>query len=137
MGISPVWANDWLKVEVDGANESLKRNITAHLGALPGSEVQRRAYIFNAEENIEAALHSLGYYKGKIDQQLESPESGPWTLRLTVTPGAPTVIQWIDIQLSGEILDDEVINAWLRQIKVKPGDVLNHGEYEEIGRAHV
>ncbi|KIO35678.1 hypothetical protein DB48_15445 [Shewanella sp. cp20] len=132
MGVSPVWANDWLTVEIDGADKALKRNITAHLGALPSSEVQRRAFIFNADENIEAALHSLGYYKGKIDQQLESPETGPWILRLSITPGAPTVIQWIDIQLTGEILDDKAVNDWLEQISLKPGDVLNHGEYEAI-----
>ncbi|WP_434086812.1 autotransporter assembly complex protein TamA [Shewanella psychrotolerans] len=132
LGTSTAWADKWLKVEINGADEALTRNITAHLGTIPNSEVQRRAFIFNAEENIEAALHSMGYYKAKIEPQLDSPENAPWTLRLAITPGEPTLIQWIDIRLSGEILDDEVIDRWLKQITIKPGDQLNHGDYESI-----
>lgn len=126
------WANEWLEVKVTGADSALTRNINAHLGELPTSDVQRRAFIFNADDNIEAAMHSLGYYHSKVEQQLENPENAPWQLKIVVTPGEPTRIQWIDIQLLGEILDDIAVNKWLNSIILKPGDVLNHGQYEEI-----
>ncbi|MCZ4336902.1 autotransporter assembly complex protein TamA [Shewanella colwelliana] len=125
-------ANDWLNVEITGANNALTRNINAHLGTLPTSDVQRRAFVFNAEDNIDAALHSLGYYHANVHQQLSSPEKGVWTLSITVKPGEPTTLQWVDIQLSGEILQDAVVNRWLLGLNVKPGDILNHGVYEEI-----
>lgn len=126
------WANQWLAVKVTGADSALTRNINAHLGELPNSDVQRRAFIFNADDNIEAAMHSLGYYHGKIEQQLNRAENAPWQLEINITPGEPTRIQWIDIQLQGEIQEDITVNHWLSRITLKPGDVLNHGQYEEI-----
>ncbi len=125
-------ANQWLNINVVGANEALTQNINAHLSPLPTSEVQRRAFLFNTADNLDAALHSLGYYHGVVEQQLASPEQGPWQLILTVTPGEPTLVQWIDIQLSGEIRQDKAVNRWLAKLKMKPGDILNHGQYETI-----
>ncbi|MCG9696821.1 autotransporter assembly complex family protein [Shewanella sp. Isolate11] len=125
-------ANNWLEVKVTGADEALTRNITAHLGELPKSKTQRNAFIFNAEDNIEAALHSLGYYHGQIKQQVLSPEDAPWQLNITVKAGEPTRIQWVDIQLQGEIQNDNAVNQWLNNVAMKPGDILNHGQYEDV-----
>ncbi|WP_394202264.1 autotransporter assembly complex family protein [Shewanella waksmanii] len=128
----PALANDYLKVSITGANSALTRNINAHLGELPNSNNQRRAFIFNAEDNIRSALHSMGYYHAKVKQDIARPDKGPWQLTLEIDPGDPTVIEWIDIQLRGEILNDEFANNWLNQLSIKPGDVLNHGTYENI-----
>ncbi|MFA0372830.1 POTRA domain-containing protein, partial [Vibrio sp. 10N.222.54.F6] len=46
-----VFANDLLTLKVEGVTGSLERNVKAHLGTLPKSDVQRRAFIFNAEDN--------------------------------------------------------------------------------------
>ena len=74
----PVMANDFLMLKISGANTSLNRNIEAHLGTLPSSEVQRRAFIFNAEDNVIAALNSLGYYHGEIVQDVQTSADSPW-----------------------------------------------------------
>ncbi len=125
-------ANDWLTLKIEGVDDALKRNIKAHLGALPKSKVQRRAYIFNAEDNITAALHSLGFYHGEIGQEVISSEKGAWTLLLNISPGEPTRLEWVDINFDGEIADDRFILDWLDTVNIKPGDILNHGVYEQL-----
>ncbi len=127
-----VSANDWLKVNITGTDDALTQNINAHLGELPKSTTQRNAFIFNAEDNINSALHSLGYYHGQINRQVTKSENGPWQLDITVKAGEPVRIQWVDIQLNGEIQQDKAINRWLNSIAIKPGDVLNHGKYEDL-----
>jgi len=125
-------ANDWLTLKIEGVDDVLERNIKAHLGALPKSKVQRRAFIFNAEDNTTAALHSLGFYHGVINEEVAQSEDGPWTLALSIAPGEPTRLQWIDINFDGEIVEDQFILKWLDTVTIKPGDVLNHGTYEQL-----
>lgn len=125
-------ANDWLTLKIEGVDDVLTQNIKAHLGALPKSKVQRRAFIFNAEDNTVAALHSLGFYHGVISEEVAQSEDGPWTLSLSITPGEPTRLQWIDINFDGEIVEDKFILKWLDTVTIKPGDVLNHGIYEQL-----
>ncbi|WP_298770218.1 autotransporter assembly complex family protein [uncultured Shewanella sp.] len=125
-------ANDWLKLNITGVNKALKKNIEAHLGTLPTSSVQRRAYLFNAKDNIDAALQSMGYYHSIIKQKTTQHEKSAWTLNINVTLGEPTRLQWIDIRIQGELLDDPVFNQWLNQLKIRPGDILNQGTYEQM-----
>ncbi|MEI6859670.1 MAG: autotransporter assembly complex family protein [Shewanella sp.] len=125
-------ANDFITLKITGVNASLKRNIEAHLGTLPSSEVQRRAFIFNTENNVISALNALGYYHGKIVKNVQKKPHSPWVLSLDVTHGEPTRIEWIDLHFKGEILKDDFILQWLDKIAIKPGDILNHGKYELI-----
>ncbi|MFQ6371044.1 autotransporter assembly complex protein TamA [Shewanella sp. YIC-542] len=125
-------AEPLLTVSIDGADGPLKRNILAHLGALPQDETQRRAWLFDVQSNVEEALQSLGYYHGKVQQQLLKNEQTPWQLTLNVTPGEVTRIQWVDMVLEGDILHDKVVAQWLNRISLKPGAPLNHGDYEAV-----
>lgn len=125
-------ADNFLKLSVSGVDEALQRNILAHLGSLPDSDVQRRAFLFNVEDNVTTALESMGYYHGKIEEKLIENEKGPWELKLTVSAGEPTKIQWVDINFSGEMLNDRAFDQWLSQVNIKPGDTLNHGHYSEL-----
>lgn len=125
-------ANDWLTLSIKGGSDKLDTNIRAHLGQLPSSQVQRRTFIFNTQDNAISALHSLGYYHGKVEQQVLSPEQGAWQLKLTITPGTPTLIEWIDIHLEGQILNDPIVINWLNTLTVKPGDMINHDTYEQM-----
>lgn len=127
-----VFANDLLTLKLEGVTGSLERNVKAHLGTLPKSDVQRRAFIFNAEDNINAALHSMGYYNSKIEQEFNRNDKGPWQLSYHITPGEPTTVRWVDIQVSGEMRNDQLFEQWLSQLAIRPGDRLNHGVYEEL-----
>lgn len=127
-----VRANDWLTLKINGVEGSLERNVKAHLGALPESSVQRRAFIFNAEDNIEAAMHSMGYYHSRVSQNVINNEKRAWVFNLDIDAGKPTLISWIDIQVKGEMRNDPIFEKWLSQLKVRPGDRLNHGVYEDV-----
>jgi len=127
-----VAADNFLTLSVTGVDESLQRNILAHLGNLPDSEVQRRAFLFNVEDNVSTALESMGYYHGEVEEKLIENDKGPWELKLIVTAGEPIKIQWVDINFSGEMLTDSAFDTWLSQVKIKPGDTLNHGSYSEL-----
>ncbi|WP_366525078.1 autotransporter assembly complex family protein [uncultured Shewanella sp.] len=128
----PVQANDWLKVNISGVNKTLEKNILAHLGKLPKSSVQRRAFLFNAKDNINAALQSMGYYHSIIKQETTPHKNAAWAFTIDITLGKPTRLQWIDIRIQGELLDDPVFNQWLNQLKIRPGDILNQGIYEQM-----
>lgn len=127
-----VAADNFLTLSVTGVDESLQRNILAHLGNLPDSEVQRRAFLFNVEDNVSTALESMGYYHGEVEEKLIENDKGPWELKLTVTAGEPIKIQWVDINFAGEMLTDSAFDSWLSQVNIKPGDTLNHGSYSEL-----
>lgn len=127
------WAADeWLTLSVNGASPELEQNIRAHLGNLPDSNIQRQAYLFNVEDNVNAALQSMGFYHGVVTESLTKNDKGPWKLTLSIDAGTPTVVQWVDINFAGEMLEDDAFEQWLSTIKLKPGDILNHGVYENI-----
>ncbi|WP_081933463.1 autotransporter assembly complex protein TamA [Shewanella mangrovi] len=121
-----------LKVKINGVEGALKRNIQAYLGDDPVTDAQRDAYLFNVDDSITSALESLGYYHGKFKQDLAQTEQGPWQLQLDITPGEVTHLQWINVRIHGEMLDDPVFNRWLNSVALKPGDKLNHGDYEQM-----
>ncbi|MCL1123373.1 autotransporter assembly complex protein TamA [Shewanella surugensis] len=127
-----VHAKDWLTLNITGVNTSLKKNIVAHLGTLPKSSVQRRAYLFNAKDNITAALQSMGYYHSLIKQKTIQNKKAAWVFKIEISLGKPTRLQWIDIRIEGELLEDPVFNQWLNQLKIRPGDILNQGTYEQM-----
>ncbi|MDO6678228.1 MULTISPECIES: autotransporter assembly complex family protein [unclassified Shewanella] len=127
------WAKDnWLTVKVTGASGRLTKNIQAHLGNNPDSEVQRRAYLFTVEDNVNAALESIGHYHAKVSINVEEATKGPWKLNIDIDEGAPTIVQWIDIKFSEQMIEDNSFNRWLDQLTIKPGDVLDHGVYQEL-----
>lgn len=124
--------NDWLRVEVHGLNKALTNNVFAHLGPLPDSDVQRRAYLFNVSDNVTAALQSLGYFHGKNEQKVTRDGDGPWLLNIQVTPGPAVHIRYVDIRVDGEMRNDPAFNQWLVSVNMRPGDVLDQGTYEEV-----
>ena len=124
--------NSWLNVRIDGVSKKLEKNIIAHLGTLPESDVQRRAFLFTVDDNTQDALESMGYYHGIIDIDVQETDSGPWELNLNITTGEPVIIQWVDINFSGEMLQDDRFALWLNSLKIKPGDTLNHGVYDAL-----
>ena len=127
------WAKeDWLNINLTGTSERLSKNIRAHLGENPTSEVQRRAFLFTVEDNVTAALESMGHYHAKLEIDVKESEKGPWNLNIIIEEGKPTIIEWIDIKFSDEMLDDSSFNRWMNQLTIKPGDTLNHGVYSNL-----
>ncbi|RLV59285.1 outer membrane protein assembly factor [Parashewanella curva] len=121
--------NKLIDVEIKGVNESLTKNIEAHLGPLPTSKALRRAFIFNAESKIREAMESRGYYRSQIETELTK---GIWQFQINVEPGKATIITNIDIHIDGEMSNDPDYLQWRSELKLKAGQQLNHGTYEDI-----
>jgi translocation and assembly module TamA len=123
---------NWLTINVTGVPKKIEKNIFAHLGTLPDNDVQRRAFLFTVDDNTHDALESMGYYHAILDIDVKENDKGPWELSLNITPGEPVIIQWVDINFQGDMLQDNTFSLWLNSLKIKPGDTLNHGVYDSI-----
>ncbi|MCF1428246.1 MAG: autotransporter assembly complex protein TamA [Shewanella sp.] len=120
-----------LALTISGVDEALSRNISAHLGSLPETEAQRRAFLFSVQDNVTAALESMGYYHGEIERHLERTDKAPWLLSINVTPGPAVRLLWVDIQVDGQLRNSPEFEKWISSIRMLPGDILNQGVYED------
>ena len=109
--------------------QKVKENISAHLGDLPETELERSAFIYSARDNVYNALQALGYYHSDI---IAKVEEDPWKLVLSIQLNAATLIDKININISGAALTDTAFSTLLQNINIKPGDKLHHGKYETL-----
>lgn len=113
----------------EGLPETLKDNILSHLGQLPKTDLERSAYIYSAKKNTENALQSLGYYQADIDLNITQ---SPWHLTIAIVLNEPTIIDNIQIDISGEAKTDPAFKHLIEHHLIKQGDILHHGKYEEL-----
>lgn len=119
-----------LSVTLDGElPREVNSNVLSYLGKLPETELERTAFIYSAKENAFNALHSLGYYQSNI---IIAVEKDPWQLMLTITLHEPTLINDVDIQITGEAVNDPAFTALLNRNDIQKGDKLHHGVYETL-----
>lgn len=109
--------------------KTIKKNVLSYLGKLPETELERSAFIYSAKDNANEALQSLGYYQANI---MVSVENKPSTLILSITLNKPTLIDNIDVRISGEAKSDHAFIALLNNHKINQGDRLHHGKYETL-----
>jgi len=119
-----------LTVELEGEiPKAIKKNILSHLGKLPETELERSAFIYSAKTNAYNALQSLGYYLADTDIVVKK---NPWQLTLAITLNEPTLIDSIDVQVTGEAKHDPAFIALLNNHGIQQGDTLHHGMYEDL-----
>lgn len=124
-----------VRLEVNGAPAALRDNIRAHVGDLPQevSETGRREQRRIREAATEAA-QALGYYNS--DFQLTREARGDDVVfRMQVTPGEQVRVSTVELEMLGEAQQDQVFEAALQQLPLKPGQPLNHGDYEAAKQA--
>lgn len=119
-----------VRLEISGASGALRGNIQAHVGELPqeisetGRREQRRIYTAATQ-----AAEALGYYNS--DFELEREQDGEDVVfRLQVTPGERVQISAVELEILGEAQQDEVFTTAREQLPLRPGQPLDHGEYE-------
>lgn len=121
-------------VEIEGIEGDLLKNVRAHLGLMrpPASlteEGVRRLYR-EAPEEIRKALQALGHYHPEIHPELARGDNG-WVARFTIDPGPGILLRAVDVKIAGEGEGDPAFQTALNRVRMKPGDVLDHGLYEE------
>jgi translocation and assembly module TamA len=122
-----------LVVNINGElSELTAQNITAHLGTLPKSALERSAFIYSVNNKTNNALKALGFYQANISFTIDKSIGKPWQLNLRVDTNEAVLIKIVDILLSGDASNDEVFHRFLKQHQIHSGEPLNHGKYEKV-----
>ncbi|SHI15708.1 autotransporter assembly complex protein TamA [Ferrimonas marina] len=120
-----------LSLSVTGGTRRLRDNVRAHLSPLPTNPAERASFLFTYQDKAQEALQALGYYQGTLNPTIERKE-GNWSLSLELEPGEPMRYQFVTVLLEGEARQDPAFINKLNNLKIQPGDVLNHGDYESL-----
>ena len=98
-------------VGVEGGDEELRSNISAHLGEIDlGSVEQLPSHLPAMNKSIRSALEALGYYEGEwsigtdrtgLNIKNRALLPGSRVIKVNVSPGKPVLIRKLDIRFSG------------------------------------
>jgi len=97
------------------------------LADLDDTELERLALA--ADSNTRDLLGTLGYFSPEItiDRDKAVADSGaPPTVRITVQPGPPTLVQSVELSFSGAIADDSA--ATMQRFAIQDGWALGAGQ---------
>ncbi len=85
-------------------------------------------------ESLQQMLTVYGYYSPQIDGELTSVESG-WKASYQIELGRPVKLQQVDLQISGEAVDDPEFQKLIKDFPLKSEQQLNHQEYESAKKS--
>lgn len=124
-----------VRVEFDGIDGPLLENVRLHVGSPPGdSPLVLRRFAQGARSRALEALEALGRCDAAV--RLSSFADGPdRVLRFSVDPGDPVLLSSVSVSFSGEAASDPAFAELRSRLPLRPGDVLDHGRYEEAKRS--
>jgi translocation and assembly module TamA len=111
-------------------DEQALANIRVYLEALNApSDADNDNYLTEVIDSSEQSLMAFGYYNTEIEATV-SANNDDQIVTVQVSLGERTSIEKVDIQLSGEALDDKNFQELIANFPIKEGDYLDHGQYE-------
>lgn len=87
-----------------------------------------------APGEIRQALQPFGYYEPVIDSKLER-QGSDWLATYRIKPGPATLINHVDIQLTGAGSEDSRLRKVTRKSRLATGKQLSHKKYEAFKKA--
>ncbi len=135
LAAAPAWAGEKLRVEIEGLDGDLRRNVLATLSLEEArkdkdlTEERIRRLHARSEEDIKLALQPFGYYRPAIQSALEREED-TWVARYTVEAGPPLRVSTLDVRVEGEGADDPGFQQRVRDFPLKQGETVFHPDYE-------
>jgi len=124
-----------LTVDISGIDGQLLTNVKGLTGIVTAarSKTVRPGHVYRlyeqAPEQIERALQPFGFYRPTVRSALDT-ESSPWKASFVVDSGPPTLVERLDVRISGEAEQDRAFQAALESLPLAEGDTLNHQAYE-------
>ena len=120
-----------VEVEVGGLADDLEKNVLAYLSiadlgkegaeaSQPVTESNVRRLHGAARMEIERALQPFGYYEPTIRSTLQRADDG-WLARYDVDPGAPTVVDLVEIRAVGDGGEEPAVREALGSADVCAG----------------
>lgn len=121
-----------LEVVSKPENKELNANVAALIGDLDGHDAASlRRYQRAAVQQARLAGEALGYYSNRYRSEVLDGEKP--VLRVHVRVREPVRLRTVDIRVEGEATGMDAFRV--RDPRLKPGEQLHHGAYDEIKSA--
>lgn len=85
----------------------------------------------DADREIEQALRALGYYHVVIKKSLAFHKDC-WKADFNIYPGTRVIVSDVEILITGDAKDDPDFSKLLKNLPLKQGNPLHHGQYETM-----
>jgi translocation and assembly module TamA len=128
-----------IRIEIDGVDGDLRRNVLAFLSVERYKDSERIqedtvVRLYNRiDDEVRSALKPFGYYEPKIQTKFEpNSKDNDWRVEITIDPGMPVMIDTVQINLEGAGAGDPVLARIKQQTRLRSGERLNHGIYEQV-----
>ncbi|HTO20570.1 MAG TPA: autotransporter assembly complex family protein [Pseudomonas sp.] len=126
---SPVLAEQ-LRVRITPENPDLKANVEGYIGELEDKdrdELLRLSRIAGAQ--ARQAAEALGYYRAQIRTEVSTSATPRLTVRIDA--GEPVRLRNVTVRIEGPAASQAGFQK-LDLERLRPGQVLNHGDYEAV-----
>ena len=125
-----------VEVEIEGLEGDLLDNAEAVVGIKlrEGEDLtpaQARGLHRRAPEELQLALAPFGRHAIQVEADLIS-EGTDWTARYVVDPGPASVLERVDVMVTGEGATDPIFVAITDSLPFATGDTLLHVPYEDL-----
>jgi translocation and assembly module TamA len=135
----PVALAAGVNIEVHGVDDEVKENVLTYLsfarykkgGAELTPDTVDRLHN-RVDREVQAALRPFGYYEPQVESTVSDQGQGNWRVVVSITPGAPVLVEHIDVHVDGPGESDPLFQRILKHLPLHPGDRLNHAYYEAI-----
>lgn len=103
------------------------------------SEARLSYLLRQAPAEIDRALRPYGFYGSTVDLDVVRRDGGPVDVNVVITPGEPTRVRALELEMDGAAADDRTIQRQLKKFRPQQGDVMDHRQYsasvQEVQRA--
>lgn len=134
--VGAAWAAPDLEVEINGVKDERLENVRQLLSIeqqkaeenLTPARIRRLHQ--QAEAEIQQALEPFGYYRVRVNGELQETEKG-WLARYRIEPGPQIKISRLQIELQGDARDDPEFRKLLGDLPIREGGPFLHQRYEQ------
>ena len=125
-----------IKINVQGASETLEQNLRAYLPSLrnlkcesPLERIER--YINSAQPKLTKGAEAMGYFSAKFDMSSER-QNNCWSFNIVVEAGEPVTVNKTNLQVSGAGAKLEDFQDLIKEPIYSSGDPLISQKYEDL-----
>ena len=142
VGLATAASRAAIRVEIEGVDGDLRRNVTALLSVERYKDRERiepdaveRLYR-RVEPEVREALKPFGYYDPMVEATLETLDKEQnWRVHIRIEPGTPVMVNEVSVRVDGPGADDPVFTSITSALPLKRGDQLQHQLYERVKRS--
>ena len=109
----------------------ISRNVKAHLGDLPKTDIERESYAYAAQQHIKDALMALGFYRGTIQIEVDRDQA-VWQMDINIQLNEPTLLENVEVNVTGDAKEDQAFINLLADLPILPSQTVHHGRYEAL-----